>query len=251
MKIVITGATGSIGSALALRYANGAHSLVLQGRNEALLKNLERACAELGATVQLEVFDLTDSARLQLWINELLADDIPDLVFANAGMNINTGADQQGESWSDIDKLLDLNVKSVVQLVHHMALAMKKQGRGQLVLMSSLAAYHGLAVTPSYCASKAAIKAYGEALRGWLSDDNVGVTVVMPGYVKSNMCDEMPGPKPFLLSPDRAARIIEKGVAANRACISFPFPLNLGTWCLMLLPSRLSQWILKRLNYNG
>jgi hypothetical protein len=113
---------------------------------------------------------------------------------------------------------------------------MRARRSGQLALISSLAAYYGLPVTPSYCASKAALKAYGEAIRGWLASEGVRVSVVMPGYVESQMCREMPGPKPFLWSAERAAQHIRLGLARNRARISFPFPLNLGTWLLAVLP---------------
>ncbi len=251
MKIVITGATGAIGGALARSYAADGHLLILQGRNANQLAALSVECTELGGTVSLVSFDLTDLEQTRRWCDELLLDGVPDLVFANAGMNSNTGADQSGEQWKQMDALLDLNVKSTLMLVHHMALAMKQRGAGQLVLISSLAAYYGLPVTPTYSASKAALKAYGEGIRGWLAPHNVGVTVVMPGYVSSDMCHEMPGPKPFVWPAEKAARVIKQGAAQNRARISFPFPLNFGCWWLAVLPAVVSQRIVKWLNYAG
>ncbi|WP_372737928.1 SDR family NAD(P)-dependent oxidoreductase [Neptunomonas sp.] len=251
MKIVITGATGSIGGALARAYAKDGHSLILQGRKADQLSVLSDECTALGGTVSLVSFDLAGLEQTRRWCDELLIDGVPDLVFANAGMNINTGDDQSGEQWQQMDALLDLNVKSTLMLVHHMALAMKNQGSGQLVIMSSLAAYYGLPVTPTYSASKAALKAYAEGIRGWLAPHNVGVTVVMPGYVSSQMCHEMPGPKPFMWPPEKAARIIKQGVAKNRARISFPFPLNFGCWWLAVLPAAISQRIVKWLDYGG
>ncbi|WP_372742052.1 SDR family NAD(P)-dependent oxidoreductase [Neptunomonas sp.] len=250
MKIVITGATGAIGGALARAYAKDGHCLILQGRKADQLSVLSDECTALGGTVSLVSFDLADLEQTRRWCDALLLDGVPDLVFANAGMNINTGADQSGEQWQQMDALLDLNVKSTLMLVHHMALAMKHQGSGQLVLMSSLAAYYGLPVTPTYSASKAALKAYAEGIRGGLAPHNVGVTVVMPGYVSSQMCHEMPGPKPFMWPPEKAARIIKQGVAKNRARISFPFPLNFGCWWLAVLPAAISQRIVKWLDYG-
>jgi hypothetical protein len=73
----------------------------------------------------------------------------------------------------------------------------------------------------------------------------------MPGYVESKMCREMPGPKPFLWTPERAAERIRRGLARNQARISFPFPLNLGTWFLAVLPAGLAGRILRWLNYGG
>ena len=73
----------------------------------------------------------------------------------------------------------------------------------------------------------------------------------MPGYVKSPMCDAMPGPKPFLWLPERAARHIRRGLARDAARISFPFPLNWGSWWLAVLPAALSLRILGWLGYRG
>jgi short-subunit dehydrogenase len=117
---------------------------------------------------------------------------------------------------------------------------MRARRRGQIALMSSLAAYYGLPVTPSYCASKAALKAYGEGIRRGLAPMGIRVSVVMPGFVESRMCREFPGPKPFLWPAARAARAIQLGLRADRARISFPFPLNLATWSLAVLPSSIS-----------
>ncbi|MDP2901740.1 MAG: SDR family NAD(P)-dependent oxidoreductase [Methylovulum sp.] len=249
--ILITGATGGIGNALALHYAKPGVYLLLHGRNADALKALADNCQAQGADVSTLVMDLRDIPALQQWLAEITVTRLPDLVIANAGININNGINRRGETWQDIEALLDLNVKSTFALVNGLIPAMRKRGSGQLALISSLAAFYGLPITPSYCASKAAIKAYGEALRGWLARDGIHVNVVMPGYIKSGMCDAMPGPKPFLMMPDKAARIIATGLARNQARISFPFPLNLGTWLLAVLPAALSLKIVRLLNYGG
>src|SRR3546814_10388459 len=93
---------------------------------------------------------------------------------------------------------------------------MRGRGEGQIALVSSLAAWRGLPDTPSYSASKAAVKVYGEGMRDLLAQEGVKINVVMPGYVESQMCAEMPGPKPFLWPASRAARTIRSGLARNR-----------------------------------
>ena len=104
-------------------------------------------------------------------------------------------------------------------------------------------------ISPAYNASKAAIKVYGEGLRGWLAPQGVGVTVVCPGFVKSEMSDAYPGPTPFLVTADKAAAIINRGLARNSARISFPFPLNLAMWFLALLPPTLSLALQKAFRF--
>ena len=249
--ILITGATGAIGGALALHYAKPDVCLILQGRNEIKLKEIASQCKTLGATTDTVNLDFRDIALVNLWLEDLTTKQLPDLVIANAGININKGPSNEGERWEDIDALLDINIKASFALINAVIPGMCQRGFGQIAIISSLAAYYGLPVMPSYCASKAALKSYGEALRGWLAKDGVKINVVMPGNVNSQMCSAMPGPKPFLWSPEKAALFIAKGLEKNKARISFPFPLNIGTWFLSVFPPSWSQWILKLLNYGG
>jgi hypothetical protein len=72
----------------------------------------------------------------------------------------------------------------------------------------------------------------------------------MPGYVDSAMCEAMPGPKPFVWSPERAAKLIKRRLAFNHARISFPFPLNIGCWLLAVMPPSWSVKILALLGYR-
>jgi short-subunit dehydrogenase len=250
-SLLITGTTGAIGSALAELYAAPDVMLHLQGRNAAKLDEVAEHCRNLGATVQTHTLDLADDTARAAWLAELAAIDTPDLLIANAGMNINIGADRAGENQADSEALLRLNVLATIALVNALLPAMRRRGCGQIALISSLAAYVGLPTTPSYCASKAALKAYGEGLRGWLGPLGIRVNVVMPGYVESAMCAAMPGPKPFLWTPQRAARTIRRGLARDVARISFPFPLDVGTWLLSVTHPALAQWILRRIGYGG
>jgi short-subunit dehydrogenase len=250
-RILITGATGAIGGALAEAYALPGAELHLHGRNEAKLAAVSAHCVALGATVLTERFDLRDTAALRGWLDEVCTTQAPDLVIVNAGMNTDIGPTGAGEPWDEVEALLDINLKASIAMVHAVLPAMRRQGKGQIALVSSLAGYFGLPVTPSYCASKAAIKAYGEALRGWLAPEGIRINVIMPGYVESPMCNAMPGPKPFLWQPARAARFIQRGLAKDKARISFPFPLNFGSWLLAVLPAAISLRILGLLGYRG
>ncbi|MDI4636229.1 MULTISPECIES: SDR family NAD(P)-dependent oxidoreductase [Halomonadaceae] len=250
-RVLITGATGAIGAALARTYAAPGTQLILHGRRQDILQDIAQQCRAQGAEVRTHEIDLCNEQTLFSWLEGLCDPTPPDLVIANAGMNTDIGEHGEGESWEAVSDLLDINLKVPMAMLNHLGKRMRVRGSGQLVVMSSLAAYHGLALTPSYSASKAGIKAYGEALRGWLATSGVGVTVVMPGYVSSKMCHDMPGPKPFLWQPARAARCIARGIERNQARISFPFPLNLGCWWLAVLPAGISQRVLSWLGYGG
>ncbi len=249
--VLITGATGGIGGALVESYAEPGNTLILQGRNAPRLAEQAAFAQARGARVLTQVLDVRDRPALAAWLREVCSQEQVDLLIVNAGVNTNIGPDGAGERWEDIEALIDVNLLAAMATVDGVLPSMRARGAGQIALISSLAAYFGLPVTPSYCASKAAVKVYGEALRGWLAPEGVRVNVVMPGYVESQMCHDMPGPKPFLWPADKAVRVIRRGLERNRPRISFPFPLNFGTWWLSVLPPALSERILRLIGYRG
>ncbi|OYY60876.1 MAG: short-chain dehydrogenase [Burkholderiales bacterium 28-67-8] len=248
--VLITGATGGIGGALAEAYAAPGVTLILQGRKAERLAELAAQCESRGARVLTQVLDVRDRVALATWLRAVSAAEAPDLVIVNAGVNTNIGPDGGGEPWDEVEALIEVNVLAALATVDAVLPAMRARGHGQIALISSLAAWFGLPVTPSYCASKAAVKAYGEALRGWLAPEGIRVNVVMPGYVESAMCRAMPGPKPMTWSPERAARTIRRRLARNSARITFPFPLDWGTWWLTVLPAAISTRIVGWIGYR-
>jgi NADP-dependent 3-hydroxy acid dehydrogenase YdfG len=153
--VLITGATGGIGGALAMAYAEAGSTLILQGRNAARLAELAAACQARGARVLIQVLDLRDRRALANWLNDLCGSERLDLVIVNAGVNTNIGPAGAGEHWPDVEELIEVNVLAVMATVDAVLPAMRARGQGQIALISSLAAYYGLPVTPSYCASKA------------------------------------------------------------------------------------------------
>ena len=102
--------------------------------------------------------------------------------------------------------------------------------------MSSLAGFRGFPGAPAYCASKAAVRVWGESLRGHLAREGIGVSVICPGFVKSPMTAVNQFPMPLLMDSDAAARRIQRGLARNRGRISFPWPLAAAAWLLGALP---------------
>ena len=249
-RVVITGATGSLGSALALEYAAPGRHLILIGRKADVLAKVAQTCREKGAMVEEHVLDLENTEAVRDWMRGVCEQNIPDLIIANAGRHTDIGANQEGEDFGEARTLVQVNLLSGMALFDATLPSFRKQGGGQFAFISSLAGYYGLAMTPTYCATKAALKSYGTSLRAWLLKDNIHVNVIFPGYVRSPMCEAMPGPKPFLMEPKKAARRIRKGLERDFARISFPFPLNLGVWGLGLLPLCLAMPIAKVLGYG-
>jgi short-subunit dehydrogenase len=235
-SILITGASAGLGAALAEAYAAPGRVLALVARNPDRLSAVATRCRARGAEVFTRCLDVTDTDALAAWIGNFDQKQPLDLVIANAGVASTIPPGMQGESWEDIRRVFDTNLYGTLATIHPAMMAMRARGRGQIALMSSLGAFVGMPISPAYNASKAAVKIYGEGLRGWLASQGVGVSVICPGFVQSEMSEAYPGPTPFLISAQRAAAIIQRGLARNRARIAFPFPLTLVMSILALLP---------------
>lgn len=242
--ILITGASSGIGAALARFYAAPDVCLFLTGRSLERLFAMEKDCVDKGATVFKKIIDVTDRVLMRAWIEELDSKHPIDLVIANAGISGGTGSAQQ-ESIEQLDELFTVNVGGVFNTIDPVIMLMKERGFGQIGLMSSLASFRGFPGAPGYCASKAAVRIYGEGLRGSLEGSGIGVSVICPGFVRTPMTDVNDYKMPFLMSADTAARIIGRGLACNKGRIAFPVPTYFLSWLLSVLPDFMVHRLLK------
>ncbi|MBE90324.1 MAG: short-chain dehydrogenase [Rhodospirillaceae bacterium] len=233
-SVLITGASSGIGRALALAYAKPSVHLALSGRNEQRLKSIVHACADAGSRVDYEILDVTNKDDVRTWVTDVDKSAPLDLVIANAGISGGTGGGSETENQARM--ILETNINGTLNTVFPAADRMRTRKNGQIALVSSLASFRGLVGAPAYSASKAAVRTYGEALRGALQDDGIGVSVICPGFVESRMTAGNKYKMPFLMSAERAAGIIQRGVAHNEARIAFPFPTYFLSWFLGSLP---------------
>ena len=248
-NILITGASSGIGAALALEYANKyakiGSNLYLQGRDSARLKEIKKQCTEIGASVYTKIIDVTDATGIKNWIEQVDADTPLDLLIANAGISAGTGGN--GESSEQVRRIFATNIDGVINSVQPIIPLMLARKTGQIAIMSSLAGIRALPSSPAYSASKACVRYYGEALRGNLLKDGVCVSVICPGYIKTPMTDVNNFPMPFIMSAQKAAKIIVKNLAKGRGRIAFPLVLYLPLWWLSCLSPRLTDPIFSRL----
>ena len=248
-NILITGASSGIGKALALHYAKKGVNLFLCARNKERLEKTSKLCEEKGAKVASKILDVTNSQNCQKWIKEIRQD--LDLVIANAG--ISAGTSGGPEDFSQIKQIFSTNLDGVLNIIHPAIDKMKdrksssENGKGQIAIISSLAGFRGLPSSPSYSASKAAVRVYGEALRGNLEKFSIKVNVICPGYIKTPMTDVNKFPMPFIMTPEKCAKIIEKGLRKNKSRISFPFPLFFTVWLSALLSNKITDPIFAKL----
>ncbi len=244
-SILISGASSGIGAALAILYANTGVHLYLSGRDAARLRAVGEDCRRRGASVNETVIDVRDRAAMAAWV--LAADDAHplDLIVANAGVAMSGTAGEDDDT--RVREIFAVNLDGVLNTVLPVLSRLQKRRSGQIALISSIAGYRGVPGSPAYSASKAAVKAWGEGLRGRYAGDGIRVSVVCPGFVVSRMTATNAFPMPFLMPAAKAAAIIRRGLERNRPRITFPWPMALGAWLAMALPPRLSDWLMGRL----
>ena len=97
-----------------------------------------------------------------------------------------------------------------------------------------------------YSASKAAVLNYGLALRALLHPYGIGVSVICPGYITTPMMLRESGPKPFTMSPSRAADLIGRGLDRDQAAFVFALMTRIGG----LLPDRLRRWTMRPFRFT-
>lgn len=248
--IAITGASSGLGAALAVSYAGPGVVLGLIARNRERLARVETACRSAGAQVESAALDVADTAPLAAWLEEFDRAHPIELLIANAGISAGPDPDSPGEPPATTLRQIEVNLVGAVNTIAPLVPSLCARGRGRVVAITSIAAFRGLPYSPGYCASKAGLRAYAEALRPRLARYGVGVTVVSPGFFSSPMTDRWEGPTPFLASGERAARRIKRGIDRGARRIEFPWPLVLGMRFCDLAPAPIGDAILRGFRFR-
>jgi short-subunit dehydrogenase len=238
--ILITGASSGIGAALARQHAEPGVLLTLMGRSRERLDDVSASCEARGAEARGVSIDVRDAAGLEKALLAADAAQAIDILIANAGIGgPRSLAGRHGEAPEAAREVAEVNFLGVVNTVSVLAPRFSQRGRGQIVIVSSLAAAAPVPLAPTYAGSKAGVSAYARSLRILMRDAGVRVTLVLPGFVETPMSRDLPGPKPGILPAEAAARIIAEGIRAGKAEIAFPWSLRLAAWAARRAPDAL------------
>ena len=240
-NILISGASSGIGASLAEAYSTSGVNLYLTARNNQRLKEVADKCQAKGAKVIIKSLDVREMQTLRDWVVSIDEKNPLDLVIANAGITGGNSIDGQLENDVVVNNLIDVNFKGMVHTIHPLLERMKSRKSGQLAFVTSVMAIRGFPHAPIYAATKAAVTIYAEGVRAVLRKDKVKISVILPGYVATPMSDQITGDKPFIVSAEKAAKIIKKGLRRAKPVIAFPKVLYYGTWILKILPPAISD----------
>jgi uncharacterized protein len=229
--VLITGATGGLGQAIARTFAGRGAKLMLTGRRTEILEPL---AAELSA--QVLGIDLSDAADVQRLVD---ASTDVDVLIANAALP----ASGRIESFTveQIDRALDVNLRAPIVLSRALAPQMSARGGGHIVLISSLSGKASAAGSSLYSATKFGLRGFGLGLREDWRDRGVGVSMVFPGFIRDAGMFHDAGaklpPGVGTRTPQDVADATLKAVERNRSEIDVaPVPLRAGTVFSQVLP---------------
>jgi short-subunit dehydrogenase len=207
--ILIFGATSGIGKALAEIYLQHGHRLILTGRREHLLREIQEAYPE---QVRIRRHDVRDYQDTDAFFDELEAgEENPDIIIYNSG----TGTPNYELEWEIERNIIETNLMGAVKVFTRSWKLFKGQGSGHLVAVSSVAGVRGNRHVPAYFASKAFLNNYLESLwlKGKRSKTKIFVTDIVPGFVDTDMALG----KTFWMAPlDKAARQIYNAIERKK-----------------------------------
>jgi NAD(P)-dependent dehydrogenase (short-subunit alcohol dehydrogenase family) len=232
--VLITGATSGIGFALYEKYTAQGDNVIACGRDK---NKLQKLCTKAFKNL---VFDMTEPAQV-----ESVSVDIEeiDILILNAGdcKYIDDAKHFDGKMFSDI---ISTNLSSLGALLQFFLPLVKKGG--QVVFVSSSATIVPFPRSEAYGASKAGMDYLANSLRLDLVCEDIGVTLVHPGFIKTPLTDKNTFEMPFLLSSEEAASRIFTGINRRAKYLHFPRRLTVLLKVFSLLPSSLWQSIILR-----
>ena len=249
MRVWLTGASGGIGAALARLAAARGAVVFASGRDADKLQ----ALAQSPGDIRPLPFDIRDRDATLRAANDIAAQTgAIDLAILNAGdceyLDVREWDAQL------IRRVMEANffgfancAEAALPLLRKSAASGETTSRPILAGVCSAAVYCGLPRAEAYAASKSAVRAFLRAMEGDLARDNIAVSVVCPGFVKTPLTDRNDFPMPLLMTADRAAKIILNGLEKGRAEIAFPKRLIWGLKLLDSLPANLRVGILARM----
>jgi len=222
---------------LAEHYAVPGRLLSLSGRNSERLDEVGALCRDKGAEVHTFRVDVTNPEATEAWLLERDQVRPLDMLITCTGMGgMAVLASNTGETGGLAREIVTTNTIGVVNAVTPILPRMIARKSGHIVLVGSIQAMIGMPQSPAYCASKAAVKIYGDGLRRLARPHGVHITNVLPGFIDTPMSRSLEMARPWCWPANKAAARIARDVSHGAAQSIFPWPLRLSIGLHNCLP---------------
>ncbi len=242
--ILLTGASSGIGRELAVQLAARGNRLLLVARRQELLKEVENSLAPCTQGHRSLVCDVGDTAQVEALCRRLLEEgEEVDLLLLNAGVSL--GFDVQNIDLGACRRVMDVNFWGAVSFIKWWLPTLLKR-RGIIAVVGSLAGYRGMPKAAPYSASKGALMNFIDSLRIDLYPLGVRCVLISPGFVDTPMTQNSRYPMPFMISAEKAASIIIRGLEREKTEIRFPKIMALSAAAARLFPNRFYAWLMSR-----
>lgn len=247
--VLITGASSGIGRGLATELGKRGAKLGLVARRGEVLAELVNEILRGGGHAIALPADVKDAASIRQAAFKLREEYGPiDLLVANAGIGATT--DPAKLDAAEVAGVINVNVIGASNSVAAVVPEMVERGQGQLVVISSLAAYRGLPKSAAYCASKAAVSAFFESLRLDLQPKGIDVTIIHPGFIKTPLTAGRHAQMPFLMELDDAVATIVRVIEKRKKSYAFPWQLASIVRAGLIMPNFMYDWISRRNSFR-
>ncbi len=244
--ILLTGASSGIGKALTEKLSKEKCKLILCARR---LDILEKFREELKHSAEIFSFkcDVSNKDEVDSTYKKIKKDigDI-DLAILNAGVGYRMDIDNFNSEYAK--ETFGANFFGLIYWIENLIPDFLKRRKGIIAGVSSLADNRGYSKSGFYCASKAAATIFLEGLRVELKPYGIKVITIKPGFVKTPMTDKNEFKMPFLMSAEKAANIILKGIKKEKRIIQFPLPTVISSRLIGCLPSSLYEFLMSHFN---
>ena len=233
--IWITGASSGIGKALAIKFAQEGWKVAISARRENLLKEISKS----QNNIDYFPLDVTDIEKCKTVFNDVKKKlgDVNISVFCTG---IHDPKSEKKLNLEKVRKIMEVNFFGAVNSINAVYDYYKDKKSGQISIVSSVAGYRGLPAAGAYCASKSALSSFAESLYFDFKRDNVRISLVSPGFIKTPMTDQNDFPMPMIKSPEFAAEQMFKGLTRSKSFeIHFPKTFTSLMKVLKVIPNGL------------
>ena len=244
MNTLIIGGTFGIGYELSKIYLKKSKNLIILGRNDEKLDEISKEFSNSQTNVITKKLDVTSIEQCKQTLTSII-DELGslDLIIYSSGF-------YKPNNTFDVDldlyrKTIEVNFMGLINVMSVILPFLKQQQKGHIAMISSLAGFFGLPNSSGYGPSKAAMMNYSESIYNDCKKNNIHVSIINPGFIKTRLTEQNKFKMPFLMSAEEAAKIIYNGLEKKKYDITFPFMMSLIFKTLRILPKPVFLFLIK------